>query len=218
MKLNQFKSTIFTIAAAVCLISTAGCASRSYDKGSATSAAVESAASQTAVLSTKVTDTLGSLNALVFKPEGDLRKQFDQFNAAVNGLQSASADLDARVATLQNQQQAYLDTWSSQLTNISSAEIRDLSAQRKATVTTNLAVAVNSHQILQGALETFQLDLRDIQTYLNNDLTAAGVSAIKDTVAKTKADAVPLRDSIKKLRSNFDALGKSLSPILPAAK
>lgn len=216
--MNLFNSILISSVATACILGSAGCASKSYDKGSATSAAVESAARQVAVVSTKVTDTLGALNGLIFNPQGDLRKQFDQFNSAVKSLQTASSDLDAKVATMQAQGQAYLDNWNNQLATISSEDIRALSMQRKATVTSNLTAAAESYQLHKGALETFQLDLRDIQTYLNNDLTTAGVSAIKSTVAKTKADAVPLRDSVKKLRSDFDKLGKSLSSIVPGGK
>ena len=218
MKVSQFKSIILTAAAVASVIAVAGCASKSYDKGTMASVATDSAAAQVATVSTKVTDTLGALNGLAFKPEGDLRKQFDKFNSAVKDLQVAANDLDAKVAVMQAQGQAYLDNWNNQLAAISSEEIRNLSAQRKATVTTNLATAVYSYELTKGALQPFLLDLRDIQTYLNNDLTASGVAAIKATVAKTKADAVPLRDSIKKLRSDFSELGGSLSPVMPGGK
>ncbi len=49
-----------------------------------------------------------------------------------------------------------------------------------------------------------------VQTYLGTDLTAAGVASIKDVVAKTETDAVPLRDSIKKLQSDFSDLSSAL--------
>ncbi len=218
MKLSQLKSITLTAVATASLIAGAGCASKSYDKGSSASVAVQSSASQVAVLSTKVTDTLGALNGLAFKPEGDLRSQFDKFNSAVKSLQTAASDLDAKVTAMQGQGQAYLDNWNNQLAAIGSEDIRNLSAERKATVTTNLTAAVDSYEITKGALQPFLLDLRDIQTYLNNDLTASGVTAIKATVAKTKTDAVPLRDSIKKLRSDFSELGKSLSPVMPGGK
>jgi hypothetical protein len=218
MNINQLNSIIFTSAVAASILVTAGCVSKSYDKGTMASVATDSAAAQVATVSTKVTDTLGALNALAFKPEGDLRSQFDKFNSAVKGLQVAASDLDAKVTVMQFQGQAYLDNWNNQLAAIGNEEIRSLSAQRKATVTTNLATAVYSYELTKGALQPFLLDVRDIQTYLNNDLTASGVTAIKATVAKTKADAVPLRDSIKKLRSGFSELGKSLSPVMSGGK
>ena len=165
MKLSQLKSITLTAVATASLIAGAGCASKSYDKGSSASVAVQSSASQVAVLSTKVTDTLGALNGLAFKPEGDLRSQFDKFNSAVKSLQTAASDLDAKVTAMQGQGQAYLDNWNNQLAAIGSEDIRNLSAERKATVTTNLTAAVDSYEITKGALQPFLLDLRDIQTY-----------------------------------------------------
>jgi hypothetical protein len=218
MKLNLIKSIGLPLTLAATIIAAAGCASKSYDKGSAASVATRSAADQVAVLNTKVTDTLGALNALAYKPEGDLRSQFDKFNSAVKELQSASNDLDAKVAAMQIQGQIYLGTWSNQLAGIGSADIRALSAQRMADVTAELNTAADGYRGVKSSFQPFMSDLKDIQTYLNNDLTTGGLSAIKNTVAKTKVDALPVRDAIKKLRTEFGGLGKSLSPIMPGGE
>jgi hypothetical protein len=218
MKINQSKFITIPLALAACIGLFAGCVSKSYDKGSTTSAAIESAAKQIGVLNMKVTDSLGALNQLTFKSEGDLRGQFDKFNSAFKGLTTASSDLQARIAEMEANAQVYFENWSNQIGGIGSENIRTLSQERKADVSAKFEVAKTSYAGVKDSLKPFISDMSDIQTYLNNDLTAGGLGAIKDTVMRTKTDAVPVRDSIRKLQSDFTALAASLSPVMPGGK
>ena len=193
----------------------AGCVSKSYDKGAATSAALQASANQTADLSTRVTDTLGALNNLVFKPQGDLRDQYDQFTSAVKNLQTAADNLNAKVADMRAKAGAYFSNWSNQLSVIQSAQIRSISAQQRENISAKLKSVEDGYQGVKTSRQPFLSDMTDIQTALGTDLTANGVSAVKNVVAQTKLDAVPLRDAIKKLQANFNDLGAALSPVLP---
>jgi len=47
------------------------------------------------------------------------------------------------------------------------------------------------------------------------DLTASGIAAIKDPVAKASQDAVPLKASLTKLAGDFKALGDAMSSVTP---
>jgi hypothetical protein len=218
MKTTKLKLTLTNLTLTVLLGVFAGCASKGYDKGADTAAALQSSADKITETSTRVTDTLGALNDLTFKSQGDLRDQFDTFSSSVKKLDSTTADLDDEIATMRNKAQAYMDSWDSQMTNIQNADLRQRSAERKDEVTTKLKSVGDSYDGVKSSFQSFTQDLKDIQTYLGTDLTTSGVASIKDVVAKTKRDAVPLRDSIKKLQSDFSGLSSALSPVVPAAK
>ena len=218
MKINQLKFIIAHLALVVSLGIFAGCVSHSYDKGAATSAALQSSADKITEVSIKVNDTLAALNNLTFKSQGDLRDQFDAFSSSIKKLNETRAGLDAKIFEMQAKAQSYLASWSDQTTNIQSEDLRQRSAQRKDEVTAKLKTVEDSYQGVQNSFKPFTQDLKDIQTYLGTDLTAGGVASIKDVVAKTKVDAVPLRDSIKQLQASFSNLSASLSPIMPNAK
>jgi hypothetical protein len=203
------------LALAATLAVLAGCASKSFEKGAATSAATQSAAVAVSQTSTKVTDVLGALNNLTFKSQGDLRTQYDAFVAATANLGKSAETLDSKVAAMRDAAAAYSQNWSNQLAMIQSPELRQRSTDRMDQVTTQLKDMDASYLGVKNSLRPFMGDLKDIQTYLGTDLTAGGIATIKDVVAKTKVDAVPLRDSIKQLGSSFNTLGTSLSPVLP---
>ncbi len=59
-------------------------------------------------------------------------------------------------------------------------------------------------------------DLKDIQTALGMDLTAGGLTAIKDVTDKTTRDGHTLRSSAQKLVNHFRNLGVELSAVAPS--
>jgi chromosome segregation ATPase len=215
MKTIKLKLIVTNFILAASLGIFAGCASHSYDKGAATATALQSSADQIAESSTKVNDTLAALNNLTFKSQGDLRDQFDAFSSSIKKLDTTTADLDVKIAEMQNKAQAYIDSWNSHMTNIQSEDLRQRSAQRKDEVDAKLKAVADSYQGVKNSFKPFMTDLKDIQTYLGTDLTAGGLASIKDVVSKTKTDAVPLRDSIKKLQSDCRDLSSALSPVMP---
>jgi hypothetical protein len=194
-----------------------GCVSHSYDKGAATSAALQSSADKVTETSIKVNDTLAALNNLTFKSQGDLRDQFDAFSSSIKKLDASRDALDTQISEMQFRAQIYLADWSNQVANIQSEDLRQRSAQRKDDVAARLKTVGDSYQSVRNSFVPFTRDLKDIQTYLGTDLTAGGLASIKDVVAKTKVDAVPLRDSIKQLQASLSDLSAALSPIMPGA-
>ena len=196
----------------------AGCVSKSYDKGAATSAALQSSADAVAQTSKSLYGVLGAMNNLTFKSQGDLRNQYDTFVSAAKSLDQSLAGLDASVKMLHLKADTYFEDWTNQTATIQNPELRSRSAGRKAEVAGRLDEVTASYVALKSSLKPFTTDLTDIQTYLGTDLTAGGLATIKDVVAKTKVDAVPLRDAIKRLQTSFSSMSAAISPVLPETK
>ncbi len=212
----KFITANFALAATLALL--AGCASHSYDKGAATSNALSSTADAVSLVSTNVNGVLAAMNNLTFKSAGDLRDQYDVFVSASKSLDSSIANLDAKVIALRVTATDYVTNWNNQMAAIQNEELRKRSADRKDEVSGKINDVETSYQSVTNSLVPFTSDIKDVQTYLGTDLTPTGLNTIKDIVAKTKVDAVPLRDSIKKLQGNFDSLSMSLSPVMPSAE
>lgn len=215
MKTSTLKIITTNLALAATLALFAGCASSSYDKGAATSKALASSADAVGATSQSLYDVLGTMDKLTFKSQGDLRDQLDAFKAASKGLDKSMVKLGDSVATLHAKADAYFTDWTNHTAMIQSADLRQRSLDRKAEVSGKLADVTACYDKLKMAVHPFTIDLKDIETYLDTDLTVGGIATIKDTVAKTKVDAVPLRDAIKQLQASFSDLSTTLSPVMP---
>jgi len=218
MKTSQTKIITINLALAALLAVAAGCVSKSYDKGAATASALQVSADAVSQTSGKVNDVLAALNNLTFKSAGDLRDQYDAFVSASKNLDASNDNLEVKVIQMRNAAAVYTESWSNQLAMIQSPELRQRSTDRMNQVTAKLKDVNTSYDGVKNSFKPFTSDIKDIQTYLGTDLTAAGLDTIKDIVSKTKVDAVPLRDSIKQLQASFSDLSTALSPVLPSAE
>jgi predicted nucleic acid-binding Zn-ribbon protein len=218
MKTSQTKIITFNLVLAALLAVAAGCVSKSYDKGAATAAALQSSADAVTQTSTKVNDVLAALNNLTFKSQGDLRDQYDAFVSSAKNLNEANDNLDNKVIQVRNAAASYFESWTNQINAIQSPELKQRSTDRMNEVTAKLKDVDASYEDVKNSFKPFTSDVKDIQTYLGTDLTAGGLNTIKDIVSKTKVDAVPLRDSIKQLQASFSSLSTALSPVLPSAE
>ena len=212
---DKLKSLALNLVLAAALAGLTGCVSKSFDKGAATASALKTSADSVAQTSQSLYDVLGAMNNLTFKSQGDLRNQYDAFVDATKSLDKSMAKLDDSVVALHAKADAYFNDWTNQTAAIQNPELRQRSADRKAEVAGKLNEVTTSYDGLKSSLKPFTTDLKDIETYLGTDLTAGGLATIKDVVAKTKVDAVPLRDAIKQLQSSFSDLSTALSPVLP---
>ena len=216
--LNRLKLIFRNLSLTAALGLLAGCVSPSYDKGAATSAALTSAAWAASRTSASVNAVLEALNALTFKAEGDLRPQYEDLVAATRRLAQSNENLAAKARALREAATAHSESWSNQLDSLRSPELRQRGSERMNEIVSRLRAMDASYAQVKNALRPFVADVRDIQTYLGADLTADGLASLKDIVSRTKVKALPLRDSLKQLRSSLTSLGAALSPVLPAAE
>jgi hypothetical protein len=117
--------------------------------------------------------------------------------------------------SMADKQKEFFAKWDEQLAQIKSEDIKARSESRKDEVNKNLLAIKTSYLEASTAFKPFMANLKDVQKYLSVDLTAGGVAAIKDTVAKVNESAVPLKASIAKVAEDFKALGVSMSSVTP---
>lgn len=192
----------------------AGCATQDYDRGAQASDVINSAASQSASLNTQITASVEALGALADQSQGDLRTHYVALSDAVKNLQTGLDQLNGKVTQAQSQAEGYLKNWDQSSFAIQSPDIRSISQQQRQSVSDKLSSVNNEYDETKTAVTPFMADLTGVETYLGTDLTGGGLSAISTVVSKTKADAVPLHDSLQKLQANLTALGAAMSPVV----
>ena len=69
---------------------------------------------------------------------------------------------------------------------------------------------IQQAQVIKNAYLAYLTDLKEIQTYLSNDLTPKGVEAIAPVANKTSQDLDVLRTSLKPLISALDGIKAEL--------
>jgi hypothetical protein len=188
-----------------------GCASKSYEKASTTSSSLERAAQSIDKGIAQIDTVLLTLTNLVTNPGANLESHYKQFVASVDALESVSKDVAAKARDMQASGAEYFQRWDEDLAKIQNEDIRSRSTERRKAVSARFDSVKTNYQQASNAFTPFMSNLKDIRTALGADLTAGGIDAIQDVVKKAYADAVPLREALQKLSTDFRELGVSLA-------
>ena len=212
------KIWLFTCLSAVALTVgfVTGCATDNYQKGAGTASVLNHSSDLIAKGNSQIDDSLAALNDLVSNPQPDLTKQFNAYTTSVDNLDATARDVAAKNQAMQAQGAAYFEGWDNEIATMQNEDIRNRSEARRNEVAARFAKISQQYADARAAFQPFMSDLRDVQKSLATDLTSGGVSAIKDTAAKSTRDAVPLKETLARLSDQFRDLGKAMSPTTAA--
>ena len=73
-------------------------------------------------------------------------------------------------------------------------------------------------QDTRGAYEPFMRDLKDLGTYLSNDLTPAAIQAAGPVFEKVKASGQVLKQKLDALKREMDDIAPEISPDAPGER
>jgi hypothetical protein len=156
--------------------------------------------------------TMKALDQIALSASTDPRKAFDQFDKAVSTLESVAAKARKRGAEMQAQGQAYFKQWEEQLTLLQNPEIRKLAETRKAQLQETFSSIRKYSEPLKAQFDPWMSDLKDLRTFLGNDLTIAGVDAAKSLFAKTKSSGAEVQKSMDGLVAELNSIAAALTP------
>ena len=212
MKSNYISLSVFIAVTAF----TAGCSSspsssKNYHKAGKTSTSLQETAVSIDKGEVQIDAVLVALSDLVNNPGSDLKPQFKQFEASVDKLSALAKDVREQAAAMQAKGAAYFQQWDADLATIQDEDIRSRSTERKNAVAARFDRVRSSYAVTNAAFVPFMSRLTDVRTALTTDLTSGGLGSIRGAADQAKADAVPLRNALRQLSSDFKYLGLSLS-------
>jgi hypothetical protein len=162
--------------------------------------------------------TMKSLDTIAASANTDPRKAFEQYSKSVANLESTAAKIKKRGQDMQQQGQAYFKQWQQEMAQVSNAEIRALSEQRKAKLQESFDSIRKYTEPLKAQFDPWMSDLKDLQKYLSNDLTVAGVDAAKNLFLKTQNEGLEVQKSMDGLVAELNTIAATLTPAKVEAK
>jgi hypothetical protein len=210
MNLKKFAGGLGCVAAVVLLI--CGCATSGYQKAGRSALSMSETKAEIQGAYSQVASAAKALDRLMGASVGDLRPLFQGFVAEVKKLEGAASAARSRAIAMQARSQDYFNTWSQEIESINDPAIKGQSLKR-------LGAAKTSYQQVERSLfETRDgyvpliASLGDIQTALGQDLTPAGLAAIRPAHLKARQQTIALQGLMKNSMSAIDAATKELRP------
>ena len=213
MKTNALSQFLLpaTLAAVAALF--AGCGTTSgYKQADKTGAGIAEYRAEVVRVKLAVDDALSSLDQIQLTASTNPRKAYERFTTSVKNLDKVAAKAQARGAEMKAQGQAYFAQWEQQLSQVKNQEIRKLAEERRAKLLEAFDGIKAIAEPLKSQFDPWLSDLKDLQNYLGNDLTIAGVDAAKKLFVKARSDGAEVEKSIDALMTELNSIAATLTP------
>jgi hypothetical protein len=158
-----------------------------------------------------IDQTMASLDGIATSASTDPRKAFEQYSKSVANLESTANKVRKRSQDMQAQGKAYFAQWEQQLAQVKNPEIQQLAAQRKAKLNEAFDSIKTVAEPLKAKFDPWMSDLKDLRTYLSNDLTVSGVDAAKGLFKKTKTEGMEVQQSMDALIAELNTIAATIT-------
>jgi chromosome segregation ATPase len=203
----------FLFALAACVAVGGGCGSK--DKGRDRAAKAVGGMKETRSQVTdarKQVDEVLAAAAGVQSAQANLAPAYEKYKKAVAGMEDAAKDTRERWQDMQARGQEYQAKWKAEMATVDSPELKAAAEARAAKVGQRYAEITAKAQEARAAYEPFIKDLKDLQTYLSNDLTAPAVQAAAPAFQRVQASGQTLNQKLDALSKELDAVAAEMSP------
>ena len=204
--MKQYIPTVAALLATICTFAQTASASQEQLASSIQQARIE-----TVRTADQLKATLSALNALSRKSQGDLKGAYDAFAVEVPKTEAAAAWTKTRVEWMEGDGQRYFETWQASVNSIANASLRKKAQRRLDSVKASFQKVNKSLVTARDKFQPFLSDLSDIQKALANDVTPAGVKAVRSTVEEAdwnhKFVSNAIQQALKEMKKMEEALG-----------
>jgi hypothetical protein len=159
----------------------------------------------------QVDATNASLDALLKAEPAALKTAFAAYSDNAARMDDKGKALMKHSEKMGAQGREYFDEWRKEGNTYTNPDIRKLSEERRARLMEDFDKIAANGAGVKGSLTAYLSDIRQIQTYLSNDLTPNGVTSITAVAEKTMADGGNLKSAVQPVLSAIEVAKGELS-------
>ncbi len=211
IKLTQLILPSAVVALSVMFLTACGTTS-GYKQADKTGAGIAECRDEVVSGKKAIDATMKSLGDVAAAATTNPRKPFEQFTKDVANLDSTAQKIRKRAQSMKEQGQAYFKQWEQQLAQVNNPEIRALAEQRKLKLQEAFDSIRKYTEPLKLQFDPWMSDLKDLQKYLSQDLTIAGVDAAKGLFSKTLGEGQEVQKSMDALVAELNTIAATLTP------
>ena len=190
----------------------AGCATTGFDRSTNIAETMAKQVEGMRQAKPQVDAMLASLEGLT-RAQGDMRPAFKQFSETLNDTEKTAAQARKSQQTIREKEAEYFAEWQRQATEIANPQIKAATQARQAEVKSTLASLSQTGKAAGDAYNPFISNMKDIRTYLSNDLTPAGVKRLEPTIEKARRDGATLQKALDDFNRASERVQATLKPV-----
>lgn len=203
---------ILTLTAFVTALVLSGCASsKGYSQADKTGKGIADFRDEVVKLKKAADGAMANLTLTTETAATDPRKAYDAFAKSVGEVEAARARAGKRAADMKAAGEAYFKQWEEQLASIENPDIRKLAESNKTKLSETFKKLGPLLQQAKADFDPFASDLKDLRSYLGQDLTVTGVDSARKIIEKTRKNGVTLQKSLDDLIAEMNSIAATLT-------
>src|SRR5262245_60190104 len=159
----------------------------------------------------QVDKTIASLNALT-QPEGDLVAKFKTYSKNVDDLEKFAAKAKGNAESAAKTRDQYIAQWKASQEQIQNPSLKQASESRRAELEPKIEAIKTSLSSARESFGPFLQDLKDLRTFLGNQLDATGLAAAGELITKSNATGEKLKSDLSMGSAAVKDLASSIQP------
>jgi Protein of unknown function (DUF2959) len=137
---------------------------------------------------------------------------FKRFSGTLDDTEKAAARARKSAESIREQEAEYMAAWQQEAATITSPEVKAATQARQAEVKSTLGELSAAGKRAGDAYQPFISDMKDIRTYLSNDLTQAGVKRLEPTIQKARHAGAGLQKALDDFNQVSQRVQTALRP------
>jgi DUF2959 family protein len=162
-------------------------------------------------------DGATTLADLAKSAQGDPRAPFANYVRIVGILETEITVARDRNAAMHEDTDAFFRAWEAELGAVKNPAIKAKADERRTELRDLYARVRTASQAAKEVSDPFLQDLRDLRVYLENDLTARGIAAATDPIAKITDESKSVKTRFQDLAAQIRTVEELLSATPTAA-
>jgi len=203
-RINKQVAFLSTMLIIVVLI-VAGCASSGMQRSEKATTTMQSMDDEIKLVVAQLDATGASLNELMKPGQSDVKKAFELYSTNVSKMEKLEKDFAKHAKEMKTQGANYFDEWQKKGDKYENPEIQALSEQRRKELGEIYGKIAENSVGMDEAFKAYVSDVKEIQSFLSNDLTSKGIEAIAPISRKAVTDGNRLKREINKLQLSIEA-------------
>lgn len=169
-------------------------------------------------VSTQIDATKASLDDVVKTGQSPaaqpapVKSSFDTYSDNVAKMNDIATKLNKDIDTMNADANAYFEQWSKEGAAYTDPKIQKLSEERRIRLRSDFTDIASTSAGMRGSLNSYLSELKQIQAYLSNDLTAKGIAAIAPTAKAAERDGNNLKSSFRPVQSAIEQARVEMTP------
>jgi hypothetical protein len=144
-----------------------------------------------------------------------MKPAFKRFSDTLDDTEQAAARARKSAESIREQEAEYMAAWQQEAATITSPEVKAATQARQAEVKSTLGELSAAGKRADDAYQPFIIsDMKDIRTYLSNDLTQAGVKRLEPTIQMARQAGA----GVQKALDDFNQVSQRVQMALRPAR